>query len=195
MQIFYFLTSPKDPLPSPSTDNDWCIRNTAGHIFIALIFIYPIFGMTYVITCDKFRTTGVCTSLEIFLWRHSLADVLGSVQVRQTVSGSCRNVLQTRGPTLLVPMMYCFTCSSLSGVVTVWMLTHRSILCPLIGWVYSAGTNFGIFLIFYNCYLKVWELKSSLGYAKNLKSLPRLRLRGSEGLPTVCISQSVVGYC
>ena len=151
--------------------------------------------MTYVITGDKFRTTEVCTSLEIFLRRHSLADVLGSVQVRQMVSGSCRNVLQTRGPTLLVSMMYCLSCSSLSGVATVSMLTHISILCPLIGSVHSAGTDFGIFLIFCVCYLKVWELKSSLGYAKNVKSLPRPRLRGSEGLPTVCISQSVVGYC
>ena len=124
------------------------LRKTQSNLFIALIFIYPIFGMTYVITGDKFRTTEVCTSLEIFLRRHSLADVLGSVQVRQMVSGSCRNVLQTRGPTLLVPMMYCLSCSSLSGVATVSMLTHSSILCPLIGSVHSAGTDFGIFLIF-----------------------------------------------
>ena len=62
---------------------------------------------------------------------------------------------KTRGPTLLVPMMYFLSCSSLSGVATVSMLTHSSISCPLIGSVHSAGTDFGIFLIFYVCYLKV----------------------------------------
>ena len=56
--------------------------------------------------------------------------------------------LKTLGPTLLVPMMCCCSCSSLLGVVTVSLLTHMLISLPLIGSVHSAGTDYGMFLDF-----------------------------------------------